>query len=218
MEKKKTIDQLKEEVSKFPKEKPVLPQAPKKKSKYADKIIEELIELNKALGAALKDYTKISADLIARTHAELTLDDYKKYRDEYIQIIMSCFRFEATKLRATSGINKDERIDNPLKGIAGQYLISVFNKLKIDESGVILFLITTGNYISNTTLQVMEKVAPALKANGSLVPIMVRVLKNYLDQGGMQMPDEEMTPFTPQKRERIAKLVKILEGNNGKDK
>ena len=78
-------------------------------------------------------------------------------------------------------------------------------------------MITTANYISNTTLQVMEKVAPALKANGSLVPIMVRVLKNYLDQGGMQMPDEDMTPFTPQKRERIAKLVETLEGK-GKTK
>ena len=187
------------------------------RKKTTDQKKEELITLNKSLGAALKDYTKIDADLIARVYADLSLEDYKEYRDEYVSIIMSCFQFEATKLREASGINKDERIDNPLKGIAGQFLISVFNELKINESGVVLFLITTANYISNTTLQVMEKVAPALKANGSLVPIMIRVLKNYLDQGGMQMPDEKMTPFTPQKRERITKLVETLEGK-GKTK
>lgn len=182
--------------------------------KKVDQKKEELIALNKYLRAAIKDYTKINTDLIARVYADLTLEDYKEYRDKYIPIIMNCFQFEATKLRETSGTNKNERIDNPLKGIAGQFLISVFNELKINESGVVLFLITTANYISNTTLNVMEKVAPILKTNVNLIPIIVRVLKNYLEQGGMQMPDEEMTPFTPQKRERIAKLVETLEGKD----
>ena len=130
--------------------------------KKVDQKKEELVAVNKSLSAALKDYTKIDADLIARVYADLSLEDYKEYRDEYLPIIMSCFQFEATKLRETSGTNKNERIDNPLKGIAGQFLISVFNELKINESGVVLFLITTANYISNTTLLVMEKVAPTL--------------------------------------------------------
>ena len=188
------------------------------RKKTTDQKKEELVAVNKALGAALKDYNQINTDLIARVYADLTLEDYKEYRDEYIPIIMSCFQFEATKIREASGTNKNERIDNPLKGIAGQFLISVFNELKINESGVVLFLITTANYISNTTLLVMEKVAPILKTNVNLIPIIVRVLKNYLEQGGMQQPgDKQMTPFTPQKRERITKLVETLEGK-GKNK
>ena len=104
---------------------------------------------------------------------------------------------------------KDERIDNIIKTTAGFFLIDVIKTLHIIEFGVILTITTTNQYISNTMLGVLEQVAEELKAN-NYNEIIAREIKHYLEIGGMIQPgDKEMTPFTPQKKERLQKLVKL---------
>ena len=94
-----------------------------------------------------------------------------------------------------------ERVDN-----FKEYVIKT---LKIVEFGLILSITTTGQYISNTMLNVLEQVADEIKSKG-YNEIIARELKHYLEIGGMIQPgDKEMTPFTPQKKERLQKLVKL---------
>lgn len=168
-----------------------------------------LFELNSKLSLALKDYKLLTPELISQVTEALKIDDYEECRDAYLPIIMNCFQFEATKIKASVGINKDERIDNIIKTTAGFFLIDVIKTLHIIEFGVILTITTTNQYISNTMLGVLEQVAEELKAN-NYNEIIAREIKHYLEIGGMIQPgDKEMTPFTPQKKERLQKLVKL---------
>ena len=169
-----------------------------------------LYELGADLNKALKDYKLLTPDLIARVHEIFSLDDYDECRDAYIPVIMNCFQFEATKIKASAGKNKDERIDNQIKTIAGEFLVKVFKELKINEFGIVLFIITTGQYISNTTLDVVEQVADDLIEKGHHT-LIVKQLKDYVEAGGMKQPgDEKITPLTEQKKLRMQILIKRL--------
>lgn len=181
--------------------------------KQHEKEIQEkkkyLFELNSKLSLALKDYKLLTPDLISQVTEALKIDDYEECRDAYLHVINTCFQFEATKIKASVGINKDERIDNIIKTTAGFFLIDVIKTLKIVEFGLILSITTTGQYISNTMLNVLEQVADEIKSKG-YNEIIARELKHYLEIGGMIQPgDKEMTPFTPQKKERLERLVKL---------
>ena len=168
-----------------------------------------LFELNSKLSLALKDYKLLTPELISQVTEALKINDYEECRDAYMPVIMNCFQFEATKIKASVGINKDERIDNIIKTTAGFFLIDVIKTLHIIEFGMILTITTTNQYISNTMLYVLEQVVEELKTN-NYNEIIAQEIRRYLKIGGMIQPgDKEMTPFTPQKKERLQKLVQL---------
>ena len=198
----------------------------KKRKKTADELLQEqrqqqqdkeiqekknlLHNLSAKLSFALQDYKLLTPELISEVTEALKTDDYEKCRDAYHPLILLCFQFKATKIKATVGINKDERIDNIIKTTAGFFLIDAIKTAKIIEYGLLLTIMTTGEYISNTALNILEQLADELKQNKWFVETITREIKNYLEIGGMKLPGEnKIIPFTPQKKERLKKLLKL---------
>ena len=89
----------------------------------------------------------------------------------------------------------------------------------IRASGTNIIATPRGYILDNHQLQhtytlavkhTQEQLADELKQNKWFVETITREIKNYLEIGGMKLPGEnKIIPFTPQKKERLKKLLKL---------
>lgn len=172
--------------------------------------IADIRTLTKEIREAVSDPSKITADLVQRFNEATSyssVEEYMIYRDRVTNLLMCASDFNSQKLKATHG----ELADNKIKKLAGKRVIQIAKKLGIVEFGVIIYSTINGRYISNTTLDMLEELTNELLEQGTYQPILHK-LSSYLAAGGMTCPgDKELTPFTPEKTERIQALVKRLE-------
>lgn len=144
------------------------------------------VQLNKA------EYKPAILDAMKK---ELSVDDYKELREQYVDVIRTAFFFRTPVYT------------HPVKTEAGNFLDKVMSRYQEAEWGLILGLLTEG-YVSKTLAGILIKHNELIIKTG-LGDFVARFIAEIKERNGNLEEDGSVSPFTPAQRKRIEELYSI---------
>lgn len=126
---------------------------------------------------------------------ELSVDDYKEFREQYIDVIRTAFFFRTPVYT------------HPLKTEAANFLDKLMSRYQEAEWGLILGLLTEG-YVSKTLAGLLTKHSELIIKTG-LGEFVFRFIKGIKERNGNLEEDGTVTPFTAHQRKRIDELFAL---------
>ena len=126
---------------------------------------------------------------------ELSVDDYKELREQYVDVIRTAFFFRTPVYT------------HPVKTEAANFLDKIMTRYQEAEWGLILGLLTEG-YVSKTLAGILIKHNELIIKTG-LGDFVARFIAEIKERNGNLEEDGTVCPFTPAQKKRIEDLYKI---------
>lgn len=126
---------------------------------------------------------------------ELSVDDYKELREQYIDVVRTAFFFRTPVYT------------HPVKTEAANFLDKVMTRYQEAEWGLILGLLTEG-YVSKTLAGILIKHSELIIKTG-LGEFVFRFIKEIKERNGNLEEDRTVTPFTDGQKKRIEQLFNL---------
>lgn len=126
---------------------------------------------------------------------ELSVDDYKELREQYIDVVRTAFFFRTPVYT------------HPVKTEAANFLDKVMTRYQEAEWGLILGLLTEG-YVSKTLAGILIKHSELIIKTG-LGEFVFRFIKEIKERNGNLEEDRTVTPFTDGQKKQIEQLFNL---------
>lgn len=178
----------------------------KKENKKSDKK-KELQAANAELSRCLMDYNLLTQKKVSEITKLFDLDDFFDLREQYSNLLLTAFSFEGNLIKAS----ESDVMDNDIKKFAGEFIKKLALERGHVEFGVIHYVATAGNYISNTSIDLLETISGQL-IDSKLNRTIADRLNHFLSLGGMKQPgSNNIVPFHEDKKKRLIELTKKLQ-------
>lgn len=167
---------------------------PDNKKRLAAKrqFLKELSLYFKAVQLGKAEYKPAILDAMKK---ELSVDDYKELREQYVDVIRTAFFFRTPVYT------------HPVKTEAANFLDKIMTRYQEAEWGLILGLLTEG-YVSKTLAGILIKHNELIIKTG-LGDFVARFIAEIKERNGNLEEDGTVCPFTPAQKKRIEDLYKI---------
>ena len=167
---------------------------PDNKKRLAAKrqFLKELSLYFKAVQLGKAEYKPAILDAMKK---ELSVDDYKELREQYVDVIRTAFFFRTPVYT------------HPVKTEAANFLDKIMTRYQEAEWGLILGLLTEG-YVSKTLAGILIKHNELIIKTG-LGDFVARFIAEIKERNGNLEEDGTVSPFTPAQKKRIEDLYKI---------
>ena len=167
---------------------------PDNKKRLAAKrqFLKELSLYFKAVQLGKAEYKPAILDAMKK---ELSVDDYKELREQYVDVIRTAFFFRTPVYT------------HPVKTEAANFLDKIMTRYQEAEWGLILGLLTEG-YVSKTLAGILIKHNELIIKTG-LGDFVARFIAEIKERNGNMEEDGTVSPFTPAQKKRIEDLYKI---------
>ena len=156
------------------------------------KFLKELSLYFKAVQLGKAEYKPAILDAMKK---ELSVDDYKELREQYVDVIRTAFFFRTPVYT------------HPVKTEAANFLDKIMTRYQEAEWGLILGLLTEG-YVSKTLAGILIKHNELIIKTG-LGDFVARFIAEIKERNGNLEEDGTVCPFTPAQKKRIEDLYKI---------
>ena len=156
------------------------------------KFLRELALYFKAVRLNKAEYKAAILDTMKK---ELSVEDYPRLREEYVDLIRTAFFFRTVMYT------------HPVKTEAANFLDKVMTRYQEAEWGLILGLLTEG-YVSKTLAGLLVKHAELIIKTG-LGEFVARFIADIKGRNGNLEEDGSVSPFTPTQKKRIEELYSI---------
>ena len=167
---------------------------PDNKKRLAAKrqFLKELSLYFKAVQLGKAEYKPAILDAMKK---ELSVDDYKELREQYVDVIRTAFFFRTPVYT------------HPVKTEAANFLDKIMTRYQEAEWGLILGLLTEG-YVSKTLAGILIKHNELIIKTG-LGDFVARFIAEIKERNGNLEEDGTVCPFSPAQKKRIEDLYKI---------
>ena len=154
--------------------------------------LKELSLYFKAVQLGKAEYKPAILDAMKK---ELSIDDYKELREQYVDVIRTAFFFRTPVYT------------HPVKTEAANFLDKIMTRYQEAEWGLILGLLTEG-YVSKTLAGILIKHNELIIKTG-LGDFAARFIAEIKERNGNLEEDGTVCPFTPAQKKRIEELYAI---------
>ena len=150
---------------------------------------QELRQANRVLAQSLAENSSLSLEKISWIKGLLSLEDYSLFRDEYIAIVITSFKFRA----------------NPVKEMGADFLRKMLESSIIEWS--VLISIIDLNYLSKKTYNILKDFKEIIAQDG-LDTFLHKKLKELYNQGYILDCDTmQEIPINAEKKAMLQELI-----------